>query len=260
MVWPPQRVERPGALAPGVAIIAKVLCLGLLATGILQPALAGDVARSPANLTDAMLAQAVVLAGSPARSQSRPERGPAHADFEREAASEDVRHLADRVVETTDNHGMPFVIVDKVAARVFVFDVAGNLRGAAPALLGLGLGDDSIAGMRNRKMADIGPGLRVTPAGRFLASLGHDPVGKEILWVDYDNSIALHSVVTNRPKERRLQRLASPTPLDHRISWGCINVPKKFYESVVSPAFTGTQGIVYVLPETRMASEVFGFE
>lgn len=259
MIWRPQRAGRSRGLAPTAAIIAKVLCLGLLATGILQPAFAADVVRS-ANLADARSAQTVALADSPIRTESRTERGPVHADFEREAASEDVRHVADWVVETTDNHGMPFVIVDKVAARVFLFDVAGKLRGAAPALLGLALGDDSTAAIRHRKMADIGPGLRVTPAGRFLASLGHDAAGKEILWVDYENSIALHSVVTNRPKERRLQRLASPTPLDHRISWGCINVPKKFYESVVSPAFTGKQGVVYVLPETRMASKVFGFE
>lgn len=260
MVWQQKHAARPGHLPPGGAFMAKVLCLGLLAAGILQPAFAGDVARSPANLTDARVAQGVVLAGSAAPSLSRPERGPAHADFEREAASKDVRHLADWVVETTDNRRMPFLIVDKVGARVFVFDVAGNLRGAAPALLGLALGDDASAEIRNLKMADIGAGLRVTPAGRFLASLGHDQAGKEILWVDYDNSIALHAVVTNRPKERRLQRLASPTPLDRRISWGCINVPKKFYETIVSPAFTGTQGVVYVLPEIRMASEVFGFE
>jgi hypothetical protein len=62
---------------------------------------------------------------------------------------------------------------------------------------------------------------------------------------------------TNNPKERRLQRLASPTPLDHRISYGCINVPAKFYNNVVSPAFTSTYGIVYVLPETRSISEIF---
>lgn len=258
MVWRPQQAEYPGSLSPGATIIAKAL-LGLLAAVNLQPVFAEGVAQS-AHPADARLAQAGILARSPDGSLAGRGGWPAHANFERETASEDVRHLAERVVETIDNHRMPFVIVDKVAARVFVFAADGKLRGAAPALLGLALGDDSTAGIRNRKMADIGPGLRVTPAGRFLASLGHDPVGKEILWVDYDNSIALHSVVTNRPEERRLQRLASPAPLDHRISWGCINVPKKFYESVVSPAFTGTQGIVYVLPETRMASKVFGFE
>ena len=51
----------------------------------------------------------------------------------------------------------------------------------------------------------------------------------------------------------------SPTPLDNRISFGCINVPAAFFDRVIRPAFKGTNGIVYVLPETRAAREVFGF-
>ena len=58
-------------------------------------------------------------------------------------------------------------------------------------------------------------------------------------------------------QERRLQRLNSPTPLDNRISYGCINVPPKFFKNVVHPAFTGTEGIVYVLPDTKSLKDVF---
>ena len=64
-------------------------------------------------------------------------------------------------------------------------------------------------------------------------------------------------MITANPRERRPQRLATPTPLDSRISYGCINVPAKFFENVVHPVFTGTNGVVYVLPETRSAREVF---
>jgi hypothetical protein len=67
----------------------------------------------------------------------------------------------------------------------------------------------------------------------------------------------LHPVITSNPKERRAERLASPTPLDNRISYGCINVPVDFFKRVVSPAFTGTSGIVYILPETRSIEKVF---
>ncbi|GAC1607520.1 MAG: hypothetical protein NVS3B2_16500 [Ramlibacter sp.] len=59
-------------------------------------------------------------------------------------------------------------------------------------------------------------------------------------------------------EERRLERLASAVPLEHRITFGCSNVPVRVCEAVVSPAFTGTNGIVYVLPETRPVREVFG--
>jgi hypothetical protein len=65
-------------------------------------------------------------------------------------------------------------------------------------------------------------------------------------------------VIATVPKERRLQRMESALPLEHRITFGCINVPVKFYDKVISPVFTGTNGIVYVLPETRPVREVFG--
>jgi hypothetical protein len=64
-------------------------------------------------------------------------------------------------------------------------------------------------------------------------------------------------VITSNPRERRAQRLATPSPLDKRISYGCINVPVDFFKQVVKPAFKGTNGIVYVLPETRSAQTVF---
>ena len=107
-------------------------------------------------------------------------------------------------------------------------------------------------------MSSIAPKDRTTPAGRFVASLGTDSHGEDVLWVDYEGAVALHRVITTNPKERRLQRLATATPADNRISFGCINAPKAFYESVVVPAFTATYGIVYVLPETRPAKDLFG--
>ena len=106
-------------------------------------------------------------------------------------------------------------------------------------------------------MSTILPEERTTPAGRFVASLQRSLHGEEILWVDYDAAVALHPVVVI-PNERRLERLASATPQDRRITYGCINVPVKFFKEVVSPVFRGTSGIVYVLPETRSSSAEFG--
>lgn len=182
---------------------------------------------------------------------------PKRADFERERASREARHVADWVVDAGDNRSMPFAIVDKTDAKVFVFYADGRLRGAAPALLGLARGDNSVPGIGDRALSSIRPGERTTPAGRFEAALDRNSHGKEILWVDYDDAISMHPVITTKPEERRAQRLATPTPLDNRISYGCINVPPKFFENVVRPAFSGTNGIVYVLPETRLAREVF---
>lgn len=183
---------------------------------------------------------------------------PKHANFKQEIVSEASKYLADWVVDSNDNQHLPFVIIDKKAARVFVFNAEGKLIGSAPALLGLALGDYAIPGIGNMSLANIKPEQRTTPAGRFVANLGRNLLGKEVLWVDYPGAISLHRVVTSSPKERRLQRLESTNPLERRISYGCINVPVKFYDRVVSPTFTGTKGIVYVLPDTRLVQKVFG--
>ena len=180
------------------------------------------------------------------------------ADFGNEVASSESRKLANWIVHSADNKTLPFMIIDKVQARVFVFSAQGQLRGAASALLGVAIGDDTVPGIGLRKLSSIRPEERTTPAGRFVASLDRDVNGEEVLWVDYDSALSLHRVVKGLPKERRTERLASPSPLDNRISFGCINVPPKFYDQVVSPSFTGTFGIVYILPETRSAAQVFG--
>jgi len=175
--------------------------------------------------------------------------GAKRAVFERVQASRDVRQIADWVVDSRDNGGLAFVIVDKLNARVFVFDAPGRIQGAAPALLGVGRGDHTVPGIGERKLSEIPPEDRTTPAGRFVAVLGMSTRGEDVVWVDYDAAVSLHRVITSRPQDRRLERLASATPLDNRISYGCINVPAPFYESVVLPAFSGSQAIVYVLPE-----------
>ena len=181
----------------------------------------------------------------------------AHADFGAAPASAEARNFADWVMASGDNHGMPFIVIDKVRAELFVFHPDGRLRGASPALLGLARGDRSVPGIGDRKLASIRPEERTTPAGRFVAALGADLGTRDVLWVDYADAISLHRVITTKPSERRLERLASPTPADNRISYGCINVPADFFDAVVQPAFTGTDGIVYILPEVRPLGGVF---
>jgi hypothetical protein len=227
--------------------LARVLCLGLLlAHSGQQQALAVTNATNPVALVPAAAGLDIALA-QPFKPVS----------FESERASLDAHQIADWIVDSGDNHKLPFVIVDKKDARVFVFYADGRLRGAASALLGLAVGDDSVPGIGNRKLSSIRPDERTTPAGRFVAATDRNLHGGEILWVDYDAAISLHPVITSNPKERRAERLASPSLLDKRISFGCINVPAEFFKRVVSPAFSGTNGVVYILPETRPLEKVF---
>ena len=173
-------------------------------------------------------------------------------------APADVVYVATWVADTGDNAGMPYVIIDKVGARVYLWDGTGHLQGSAPALLGMVAGDGSVPGIGDRKLSAIRPDQRTTPAGRFVASMGHDLHGADLLWIDYAAALALHRVVKGTPDERRAQRLASETADDNRISYGCINVPVPFFDTIVAPAFASSSGVVYILPETRPARALFG--
>ena len=243
------------------AFLTRGVLLGAVSfTPLILPAVALATQNSPPFSTTepAGGARDTVDALTPSEPHIAPVRRVRLANFGQEVPSPESQKLADWVVDSADNGMLPFMIVDKLQARVFVFDAQGQIKGAAPALLGLAVGDDSVPGIGQRKLSSIRPEERTTAAGRFVASLDRDVKGQEILWVDYDSALSLHRVVTSQPKERRAERLASPSPLDNRVSYGCINVPVKFYENVVSPSFTGTYGIVYILPETRSAREVFG--
>ena len=181
----------------------------------------------------------------------------APADFEGQAASSEVSHVQRWIVDSSDNRGTPYLIIDKANAKVFAFDARGSFLGAQPVLLGIGRGDSTVAGTGSLKLSAIRPQDRTTPAGRFVASLDHDLQGKQILLIDYEAAIALHPVVTSNPAEKRMQRLESATSSDNRISSGCINVEAEFFRKVVSSTFT-TTGVVYILPETGKASDMFG--
>ena len=169
------------------------------------------------------------------------------------AASE----VATWVHETADNQGLPFLIIDKVGAQVLAFDPQGRLLGTTPALMGLTHGDISSPGIGHRPLSAITPDERITPAGRFVASIGENLGGKSILWIDYDAALSLHPVITTRAADRRLERLATAAPDDNRISYGCVNVPTRFYGDIVQPMFKGTMGVVYILPESRSLAQVF---
>jgi len=187
-----------------------------------------------------------------------------HAAFSADSASIadvpiEVRQLAHAAVETRDSQSLPFAIIDKKNASVFVYAADGSLRGASPVLLGLARGDESASGIGERKLSEIRPDERTTPAGRFVSEPGLNLQGEDIVWVDYDAAVSMHRVRANNKAERRLERLASVTSEDNRISYGCINVPASFYDSYIKPALGDAHGVIYILPETHPIRESFSF-
>ncbi len=180
------------------------------------------------------------------------------ADFAEAQASPDARHIADWIADSRNNAGLDFLIVDKKSAHLYVFDSDARLRGSTPVLLGTARGDDSAPGIGTRPLAEVLLEERTTPAGRFMGERGRNLRDEDVVWVDYDAAVSMHRVLMTNPEERRLQRLATPTASDNRISYGCINVPVAFYERAVRPTFATRRALVYVLPEVRSLEAVFG--
>ena len=216
---------------------------GATSTPEAQPA---EAASEPQAETDATEAQ-------PANAVSVEDPGMPPADQQPDDAS----RVINWVLASRDNGELPFIVIDKVGAEMFVFDAVGQSMGHAPVLVGITKGDNSSPGIGDRELSHIPVAQRTTPAGRFVAKFGRASGHERVLWVDYGDAISLHPVITSNPKEHRLKRLNSPTSEDNRITFGCINVPKAFYRNVVRPLFLKTGGVVYILPEMRSLSEAF---
>lgn len=170
--------------------------------------------------------------------------------------SDTVIELAGWVVATNDSQGYPFAVIDKAAAQVLVFDGDGRLRGAAPGLFGSAVGDHSAPGIAGLALGEIPDRDRTTPAGRFVGGFGPSLDAGRVLWVDYDSAVSIHPTATGVPAERRVERLASPSPDDNRVTHGCINVAPEFYEQIVSPTFA-QGGVFYILPDEKPLAETF---
>lgn len=183
----------------------------------------------------------------------------AKPDFGAQRASDDARFVADWVMDSADHGGMPFAVVDKKDARIYVFESGGHLSGSAPALLGQTIGDDSAPDVGAHTQAgEVPMAERTTPAGRYISRPGRNLDGEHVVWVDYAAALAIHRVRPGASLRSREERLASATPEDNRASLGCVVVPAAFYDQVVQPVMGRTRAVVYVLPETRPVRDVFG--
>ncbi len=183
---------------------------------------------------------------------------PAHrVDFGETPASADARYLAQWVVDSRDNNGKPFAVVDKKDARMIVFGPAGQVVGATPVLLGLARGDHAVAGTGALPPSRIPAADRTTPAGRFDTQPGVNLDGEEVIWIDYDAGLAIHRLRPDAARDFRQRRLDAVSPDAHRVSAGCVVVPVVFYLNVLRPTLATGRAVVYVLPETRPVRELF---
>ena len=172
-------------------------------------------------------------------------------------ASADARYVEHWIHEKGDDHGRPFVIVDKKAARIYVFGAGGTLVGASSTILGQSRGDIPVPGAGQKNPTDLLPYERKTPAGRFESQPGRNLHGEPVVWVDYDTGIAIHRVRPGISQMQRTASLSTEDPNNKRLSLGCVVVPEEFFLSVVLPTLGHVHGTVYVLPEDEPVQAMF---
>ena len=89
------------------------------------------------------------------------------------ALTADAAELFNWVSRSRDNDGLPFMIIDKRQAHLWVFDASGNARGNAPVLLGVARGDHTVPGIGDKKLSEIKTEER-TDAGGSIRRRGRD--------------------------------------------------------------------------------------
>ena len=172
------------------------------------------------------------------------------ADFGPHSASADARFIADWVADSGDSKGLPYLVLDKRDARLFVFAADGRLIDTSPVLLGAAPGDDSVEGIGTRPMDQVRPEEKTTPAGRFVAEAGRNAAGEEVVWVDHDAAVSMHRVRLVDPKERRLERLASPDPAAAAHLVRLHQRPGRLLRVGRLALASHGRAVTYVLPET----------
>lgn len=160
------------------------------------------------------------------------------------------------VAASGDHGGLPYAVIDKAAARLWLYDAKGKPIADAPVLIGIAPGDEATPGVGAKSLAQIGPAEKTTPAGRFLAKFGVAAGRTRVLWVDYATSVALHIIPPGTASEKRRERMLSPDVADNRITFGCINLPRRTYAQI-GPLFRKKGGYVYILPDVKPVEEVF---
>lgn len=195
------------------------------------------------------LASASVFLSNPLAAQTVP-----GSQQDRATAMSDQARFVVNYMQAAGNETL--VVMDKNNGELLVID-NGNVVMRSPALYGKGKGED------------VNKDPSTTPAGIFAmreysVSTKDYQGGRALGFLNVKNdSYIIHPTYQHFRSQQRDERLASPTPDDNAISFGCINVPYAFYDSMVpylkEKAIIRQSGAGYVtslprlviLPKTR---------
>jgi len=151
--------------------------------------------------------------------------------------------------------GKGFIVADKPMGMIHFFLPNGRLLVQDVALYGADAGDLPQAGKKITAAGSFKLKLdRVVPG--YAGNMTLDLVGTE----DAGGGItAIHAAYLDEPAEKRLDRLASDTPDDNKISNACINTTHPTFVDKLKPKIEDFDGgMVFVLPDaTEKTAEMF---
>ena len=179
-----------------------------------------------------------------------------------ESAKKVMSPLAQRVYEnmaaTATKTGKGFFIADKPNGMIHIFNADGTHFLSDASLYGKDIGDKMGA-------SSLVGGPKITPAGKFTLQVqdNDEYVGKKALALvesedEYHAFVAIHAAWLGDAKEHREQRLKSPNPAEHRISYGCINTDHKTFLGKLLPRINDFNGgLAFVLPDNTAATDTY---
>jgi hypothetical protein len=158
-----------------------------------------------------------------------------------------------RVSRIADRNGdQDFFMIDKVAGRIIAFE-RGTPTYSGAALTGESLTDIIPQDAFAKSFSETrGLKYKVTPAGRFTVSIGHDPAYGETLDVNEvhgkDWDVSIHRVWLGAPAEHRDLRLRTATGQDKHITYGCIDVDGETMRQLIRRLPRTARVPLYILP------------
>jgi hypothetical protein len=232
---------------PSRATVAATLLLLSVTLGLARPTWARPPDLNPVD----MILLDLATRGIPHRHMI--DQPPAPPEFEAAPDSLDLSPAAARVAQIAARNGdRRYLMVDKVHGKLILF-ADGKPIFASAALTGASLADrlppDAISKSVHQH---IGVKYKVTPAGRFTMSRGHDDALGETLDINElqgnDWTIAVHQVFLGDRSEHRDARLLSPNVEDKHITTGCIDVDPRTIRRLLRLLPAGDATPIYILP------------
>lgn len=147
----------------------------------------------------------------------------------------------------------PYVLIDKPNATGYIIGADHRVQATFPVLLGRERGDQP--NTVNVKIDSPSARGATTPAGMFR--LSRERLTEKDFEEYNDNIFRLEGPGTGGNSIHETWRgeltsrehaLATPTPEDNRVSWGCVNISKGVFETHVKQLPSGT--VVWITPET----------